>query len=51
MVIGIIADSFGIMYNMAFSDLRLDSDSKGIVCYVRMYLVYNDLHMYKMFML
>ena len=33
-----IADSFGIMYNMAFTDLRLDSDSKGTYCILRMYI-------------
>ena len=31
MFIEMIADSFGVMYNMAFNDLRLDSNSKGIV--------------------
>ena len=38
MFIGMIADSFGIMYNMAFTDLRLDSDSKGTYCMLRMYI-------------
>ena len=29
--IEVVAASYGIMYNMAFSDLRVDSSSKGIV--------------------
>ena len=29
--IEVVAASYGIMYNMAFSDLRVDPSSKGIV--------------------